>query len=287
MGDKVISAKPDQAWVGTAAFAALSILVVASTLGLSFVAGRLYAFQTGRMDLLAVAGNVLFIVALGFLLFRYVSRLPKRGNRRVGYLVVLLLGLSAFAVGYRSYSTAPPYTIESIAITVSMTNELGTAGHVEAHIQTHVVHDSLSSIGWGPLGSTGDIKNIEFVALGLNSKTDIQSVDGQEFAFLRFASSARRRQRLNLLLDFDVINSPPEDVVYWTHDVSFPTGNLQISIVVPSERPCKAVEAKSQGKTDTSTQLEPRPFLTDRRTRVTWAKANPDGGRIYTVICHW
>jgi len=274
-----------QSWVAVAALTALCLAVIVTTLALSLAAGRLYAFATG-LSSLAVAGTVVLIAALMGLVLRYASRMPKRGAIVVRALMPFL-AICSFTLAYGAYSTSPPYIIESLAITASVADLLGTTGHAEAHIQSRVLHNSLSLIEWGPLGATGDIKNVEFNALGLKLDSGVRTENGQEFAFIKLGDGVKRGQRLNLLLDFDIVNSKSEDIVYWTHDVSFPTENLQIGLVVPSERPCKGVRAESQPIAGGEIRFEVPPFLTDRGTRVTWAKANPDNGRRYTVLCNW
>ncbi len=182
----------------------------------------------------------------------------------------------------------PPYVIEESASSVTIKDLQGTAARIEARIRIRALR-RLEEIAWGRIGSTGTIRNLRFVAEKLASESRLETQDGLWYSTVLFGNALVRGDRATLLLEFDAVESAPEDKVEWRVPVLLTTDKVEVAIHVPSERPCKLAEAYSESTKGISAQRrqEGQPRLVEGGAMVIWQKSEPEKARNYTVVCRW
>jgi hypothetical protein len=269
----------------------LTVLVILAILSLSQAAGRLL----GSGDYLSASLLFVLIVFLAavnvLLIWRFGETIVAVGRSGTAYLIIFyLIVVSAlgFPVAYRSYVSAPQFLIESIAIAVTVNDIQGTSGHIEADTRFRVLRSGLDHILWGNLGATGTIKDVTVRNLDPQYRYHITEQAGQRQVNLLFPNRLSKGQQVTFVLGFDVVGSEPGGDVYWEHDVTFPTQNLQMTITVPKGRPCKSADARSEdvGVIGAKPRDEPPPLISEDHTRLTWTRTEPQEGRAYIVTCH-
>jgi len=264
----------------------LSLLVIFAIVSLSGAVGRLFGFedQVSAWGILALA----IILALANIIFinRAGSTLLIKWGGVLAYLT--FVGGIGFFTAYKAYTSTPPYLIESTTIKTIVHDIKGTSGHIEARTQLKILNGNVKNIVWGSLGATGVIKNVTVSALNGEFTSEVTQEAGEWQLNLIFTKSPQRGQHVAFVYGFDVVDSEPEDKTYMVHNVTWPTQNLGITLVVPQERPCKTVEAYSEDaivmKVDK--REEHSPLLYKDNTELQWSKAAPQEGRTYIVMCH-
>ncbi|HJQ35049.1 MAG TPA: hypothetical protein VJ866_23060 [Pyrinomonadaceae bacterium] len=265
---------------------AFGIIILFATVSLSGAAGRMFGFEdrAGASVMLSLAltlaiANAVIIVKARRTLFR----------NWAGVVIypAFLVGVGAVSA-YKAYTSTPPYLIENIAIKVTVHDVAGTTGDAEARVQLKPLRDDVRDIRWGGPSSTGVIKNVAVKRVNGDFTPELMQEGGQWQFSLPFAKPPKRGQRVNFLYSFDVVGAEPEDKTEWVHDVTWPTQNLEIKLIVPKERPCKTVNAYSHKAEQISVDMrdESSPLLFNDNSEVQWAKVNPQEGRSYVVVCH-
>jgi|SRR6478609_2306546 len=266
----------------------LFALMLFSIVSLASAAGRLAGYEGLQASLgLVVFSALLLTGANAYLVYR--SATDHRSKWIGAVLVSTFVAAIACGGAYWSYTTTPPYLIQSLAETATIEDVLGARGHIEGDIEIKVVKDGLKEIVWGNLGSTGVIKNPSFRAIGFPSSSRVVQEAGSWQASLKFQPPLHKGQLITVVLGFDVTDSPPDNKVELKHSVSWPTKNLQLTIVVPKERRCQRAEAESENANEIAgqTRHEDAPFLSESNTRITWARADVLEGRAYVLTCYW
>lgn len=250
----------------------------------SSIAGRLFGFAVTRSDLAAPVAMTALVAAIGRLIYFLFKRSAgTRSKVALGAALILIVGSGIS--GLTSYLRTPTYVVQRISSDVVVWDTEGRTGQVRGHFEIKVLHTRVSEIWWSGLEASGKIHNLFFESPQAQN-SELYPEKGQ--AALNFGTPLRRGELVDIFTGFDVIDSPPEDKVYWRQRVYEGTRLLQITVAVPRRRPCRSAEAQSvpiNGRKEMHNETV--PFLTEENSRLTWTKENPEPKKEYTVVCHW
>lgn len=255
---------------------------------LAFVGGRAVAFRND--DLLIVLPLAAFVAGTGAILINRIVPGQPQVRSWVGTCIYLLVvALSSLMTGYKAYNSAPSFIIENLKVIVRVDDAAGSSGSIHAVSRLKVLKRDLREIVWEGPSSTGTVKNLGLRVLNAPYRFDTREAAGKQQVTLSFDPPLKRMQEPEITEDFEVKGAPPEPVVYWEAAVVFPTGDLQMTLLVPPQHPCKTVEARSEDSVvmGNSVRTEHVPSLSADGTTVNWSIHTPQEGRRYIVACNW
>ncbi len=264
----------------------LSIFVMLVVIWLAGSAGQLFGFADQTSALVVLVLIAILTFANLILISRTNNRLLFKWGGILAY-TTFIIGVG-FASAYKGYISTPSYMIQSIAIKTKVYDVQGTTGRIETSVQLKILKSDIKDIAWGGLGATGVIRNVTVQDTGGGFKSEVLQEAGLWQLNLHFTEPPQKGKIITFAFEFDVVGSEPEEDTYMVHDIEWPTQNLQITIDVPGERPCKTVEAYSEEVATIGVDKKPEaaPLLFVNSTELQWSKADPQQGRSYKVICH-
>lgn len=264
-------------------------IIIVLTLVISTIAAMKLLVDVEYINFFCISAIIVFLASLG-IYFNIAVEREKSGKyfslRLIiyGMLVILILIISGYTF-YNVYSKEN-YLVEKDIAVVTIKDIEGKTGHFECIQQIKILKSGLNTFWDKELASTGYIVNlnVQFVDLHIKSQ-EIYPRAGLYDIKTVLLYPLNKGQSFKKIIIFDIVESKPEDVVYAIHKIEKKTLYLEISIILPNERPC--IKAEAESKKDEDVRQEISPSITKNGTYIRFFIDNPELGREYMLKCNW